>query len=146
MQFANKALALDKTLNNAEGIVVCTNMLGWLALDQKDYRRSLEYAFQAVSLSEKLSNHMIEYSYSAIAECYDHLNKLDSALIYAKKAESVPQDYNWNRIVLGRIHAHLNHDSLSLQYYHNAILQTKFSKGFSGASFRREKDFLEQDK
>src|SRR6185503_11760144 len=118
---------------NAEGVILCMNQLGWLALDQKDYRRSLEYASQAVRLSAKLSNYHIEYSYSTIAECYDHLNKLDSALIYAEKAESVPQDYNWNRIVLGRIHGHLNHHSLSLQYYRKAILQTEYSKDSSAA-------------
>ncbi|MEO7394136.1 MAG: hypothetical protein ABIU11_04290, partial [Chitinophagaceae bacterium] len=133
MQFANEALALNKTFNNAEGVIMGMNMLGWLAMDQNDYRRSLEYAFKAVGLSEKHRNYRIEYSYSMIAECYEHLNKFDSALIYAQKAESVPQDYNWNRIVLGRIHASLNNDSLSLQYYRKAISQTGFSKDSSDA-------------
>ena len=141
MQFANKALALFKILNNAEGIILCTNMLGWLAGDQKDYRRSFEYALQAVRLSEKHNDFGIEYAYSTIAEYYEHINKLDSALIYAEKADLVSQDYNWNRIVFGRIHAGLNNDSLSLQFYKKAILQTTFSKDSSDAFIGMAKVF-----
>ncbi len=112
MQFAMKALPIFKKLNNLEGIIQCTNMLGWTAFDQKDYRLALEYAFHTARLSEKYNNYRVVYSYSTIAECYEQLNKLDSALIYAEKAESMSQDYNWNLIVLRGIHARLNHDNL----------------------------------
>ena len=133
MQFANKALALYNTLNDKKGIIESTNMLGWLALDQKDYRRSLVHAFQAANLSGQNKDYAIEYAYSTMAECYDKLNQLDSALFYAKKAESAPTDYNWNRIVLGRIYARLQEDSLSLRYYREAILQTQYSKDSADA-------------
>ncbi len=133
MQFANKALALYKVLDDAKGIIDCKNQLGWLALDQKDYRRSLEYAFEALRLSEKADNYRLEYPYSTIAECYYYLDELDSALIYAEKAESVPEDYNWNRIVLGRIHARLKENDMALQYYRTALLKTNLPKDSADA-------------
>jgi signal transduction histidine kinase len=121
-------------------------MLGWTAFDQKDYRLALEYAFHTARLSEKYNNYRVVYSYSTIAECYERLNKLDSALIYAEKAESMSQDYNWNLIVLSGIHARLNHDNLSLQYYRKANLNNTFSKDssdiFTGIGMKaKDKDF-----
>ena len=141
MQFANNALAVFKTINKTEGIILCTNMLGWLALDQKDYRRALGYSFEAKQLSENNNDYALEYSYSTTAESYERLEKLDSALIYAEKAESVPQDYNWNLIVLSGIHAKLNNDSLSLKYYRKAISKTTFSKDSSDAFIGMAKVF-----
>src|SRR4030095_8043194 len=73
MQFANKALAVFKTINKTEGIILCTNMLGWLALDQKDYRRALGYSFEAKQLSENNNDYALEYSYSTTAESYERL-------------------------------------------------------------------------
>jgi signal transduction histidine kinase len=131
MQYATDALSIFKAINNHEGVIFCTNMLAWLAQDQKDYRMAIEYAFEAMRLSEKHKNYWIKYSYSSLGESYEHLNRLDSALLYAEKAEAIPESYTWNLIVLGRIHLRMNNDSLSLKHYRKAAAENTLSKDSS---------------
>ena len=133
MQYTTEALSIFKDINNAEGVILSTNMLAWLAKDQKDYRKAIDYAFDAMNLSQQHGNHSIVYAYSTIGECYDYLNQLDSALIYAEKAALVPQEYHWNLIILSRIHDHLNNYELSLQYYRQAVSRITISKDSSDA-------------
>ena len=124
MQLAMTALSIFEGLKDEEGMIMSNNMIGWTALDQQDYIRTLEYAFRAARLGEKRHSEMLFYSYATIAECYERLNKLDSALIFALKAESVLRaKSNFPLTVLARIHSRLNHDSISLQYFHKAILR-----------------------
>ena len=133
MQYTTEALSIFKDISDAKGVILCTNMLAWLAQDQKDHRRAIEYAFEAMRLSRQHRNYRIEYSYTTIAESYEQLGKPDSALPYARKAEVIPGSDNkeWNLRVLGDIHSSLNNDSISLWYYRKAIAVNRVSKDSS---------------
>ena len=128
MQYATESLSAFRTIGNAEGVILCTNMLAWLAQDQKDYTRSIEFALEAMRLSQQHGDYKIEYSYPTLAESYERLGKIDSALLWAEKAEPSPETYVWHFRVLGDIHSALNNDSTSLTYYRKALAELPSSK------------------
>jgi tetratricopeptide (TPR) repeat protein len=82
----NKALVLEETLGNKDHIADNLNLVGFIYMKRKDYQQALNYYFQTFKIVNERYNLRGQAAiYHDIAEVYEHQNKIDQALEYARK-------------------------------------------------------------
>jgi len=121
-----EALDFYNDLKDQPNIALTLNQIGDVYKQQGEYRQSLQYLFRANKIMDKdcdqLPNNLV-----LIAACYAKLNKVDSALYFAKKsyeeAERLDKGivYGWQLDDLGEVYAELGEDSLAMDFFRRSL-------------------------
>ena len=117
------------------------NGLGSAYYDLQDYKQALNYLYKAENLLIKINDPAISrsYLYHLFALAYNNLDKMDSALHYANKAnEDLLKHPDKERMkgvstVTGNIYVKLGNDKLAESYFLNGIALIDSAKSYYDA-------------
>lgn len=95
-----KAISLDKEINNTIYLATTYNLIGQVFLDEKDFQHALEYADSAMAISHNERIFVEEAkSYLLASNIYTALNKPGKALFYYKQFKSVNDSIYSNAVI-----------------------------------------------
>lgn len=91
-----EAFKLWEVKNDSSGLAIAYGSIANVHFFQEDYRKSLEYNFKKLPITQKLGNLWeTNKTINNIALAYSDLNQHDSALVYARKSLQIAQKRNY---------------------------------------------------
>ncbi len=89
LSVAFRGLKIAEAIRSPRAILLCTNIIGLVYSDLKDYDVAIDYFQKALKINASVKNITMEANlYGNLLRTYRNANQLDSALVYAKKIEN----------------------------------------------------------
>lgn len=87
-KYVYKSMNINKYIENEDGDIQGLNILANINIEQKEYKKGLEYTKRAIKISDKSDYSRNEKAtlYYNLAETYNKLSELDSAVYFFEKA------------------------------------------------------------
>jgi len=124
IETANQGLIVCQQLKDTAGIIQGNLIISWAYTDQGEYAQGISYAKKALYDAEHSKDDgNIEIASVHLANQNKGLNRLDSALYYAKRALSFYHNTGWAGVLLhvASIYFQLHRYDSALYYYRESI-------------------------
>jgi tetratricopeptide (TPR) repeat protein len=102
LYFSTNALKLARTISFEEGALTAINNTGWIYYRKGDYQTAIKYAFDAITLAEKLKNfNELAKGYNTIGSVYNDQDIISNSIDFFRQSLFAYKKAN-NQIGIGR--------------------------------------------
>ncbi len=125
--FSRKVVTLSEAYGQIENLARGYNLLGHAYMFLSEYDSSLHYLHKAIGMGVEVDELFMGNVYNNLANTYEHLNMLDSALYYHLESIKVKEKYDNSEGLaitftnLGRLHWRQNDYPTALEYFFKAL-------------------------